>query len=174
MPNFPQQPYGTNMMMPNQQQQQFMTGMPGGMPMMQPGMMQPGMFATGMNPMMGGGFGGPMGGMGGGGMPGGMGGGMGGFAASMNQPSGPQGFGGGPAAMGAPVASGPGPKQLESFQRDGFNVLGRQAMKKEEDVEGAKEFADLFSLADTKIKDREQKTEKFDYSYNPPAASSFP
>ena len=73
---------------------------------------------------------------------------------------------------GAPVASGPGPKQLESFQRDGFNIMGKQAMKKEDD-EGAKEFADLFSLADSKIKDREQKTEKFDYSYNPPSAQSY-
>ena len=50
--------------------------------------------------------------------------------------------------------------------------MGKQAMKKEDD-EGAKEFADLFSLADSKIKDREQKTEKFDYSYNPPSAQSY-
>lgn len=35
-----------------------------------------------------------------------------------------------------------------------------QPIKKQEEDEGAKEFAELFNLADTKIKDREQSFQK--------------
>jgi hypothetical protein len=42
---------------------------------------------------------------------------------------------------------------LQSFKKDGFNILGKEPVKKV-DEEGAKEFADLFNLADSKIKDR--------------------
>ena len=47
---------------------------------------------------------------------------MGGFGTNMNQPS--TGFGAPSMAGGPPMASGPGPSQLDSFKRDGFNVLG--------------------------------------------------
>jgi hypothetical protein len=46
------------------------------------------------------------------------------------------------------------PSGKDSFARDGFNIMGKQQMKKV-DEEGSKEFADLFSLADSKIKDRD-------------------
>jgi hypothetical protein len=49
--------------------------------------------------------------------------------------------------------SGPGPGK-DSFARDGFNIMGKQQIKKV-DEEGSKEFAELFSLADSKIKDRD-------------------
>ena len=85
---------------------------------------------------------------------GGFGGGMGpgNFATGMPPPSGfgGPGFGAQPPM---PNMSGPGPS-LESFQKDGFNLLGKQAIKKKEHEEGQKEFADLFNLADSKIKDR--------------------
>jgi hypothetical protein len=42
---------------------------------------------------------------------------------------------------------------LDSFKRDGFNIMGKEPVKKV-DEEGQREFAELFSLADTKIKDR--------------------
>ena len=64
------------------------------------------------------------------------------------------------------MPAGPGPSMLESFQKDGFNILGRQPVKKENE-EGQKEFAELFNLADTKIKDRAQEMRKQDYTYNP-------
>ena len=71
----------------------------------------------------------------------------------MNPPS--SGMAGGPPMGGPSIASGPGPS-LESFKKDGFNLMGSQQQKKQQDEEGAKEFADLFNLADSKIKDRVQ------------------
>lgn len=42
-----------------------------------------------------------------------------------------------------------------SFKKDGFNLLGNEPLKKPGfDDSQNKEFADLFSMADTKIKDR--------------------
>jgi hypothetical protein len=38
---------------------------------------------------------------------------------------------------------------------------------KKEEEEGAKEFAQLFNLADTKIKDRAHEKPKYDFTYNP-------
>lgn len=74
-------------------------------------------------------------------------------------------FGGAP--IGGNFAAGPGPK-VESFQKDGFNILGKQPVKpKPVDEEGAKEFAELFSIADSKIKDRSQKKPQMSYDYNP-------
>jgi len=137
---------------------QFMTGMGGmGGPMGGPGGFGPGgMFATNMNPMMGGGFSG-MAGMGGN------------FGTNINPPMGGGGFGGpsNSSNLGqTTLASGPGPS-IESFKKDGFNILGKQAFIKKEEEEGSKEFAELFSLADTKIKDRSQPIQKPSYEYNP-------
>jgi hypothetical protein len=44
--------------------------------------------------------------------------------------------------------------------------MGREPVKKV-DEEGAREFAELFSLADTKIKDRNQDYSKPSFDYNP-------
>lgn len=138
---------------------QFGGGMPGvmgGMPGM--GMPQQNMFMTNMMPGMGMSM--PGGGMGGFstntmGMPGmGMGMGMGGGFGTNINPS---------QNMSAPQTkpfnppntipqSGPGPS-FESFQRDGFKILGREPIKTKNE-ETSKEFAELFNLADTKIKDR--------------------
>lgn len=106
-----QNQFQTNMMggQPNpmmMNQQQFMTGMP---PMGMGGFGGPGAFATNMNPMMGPGFGAPMGGF------------PGGFATNSMG-----GMGGGvPPPLNVPVASGPGPQLLDSFKKDGFNILGK-------------------------------------------------
>lgn len=56
--------------------------------------------------------------------------GMGNF--STNMPQSQPGFGGMPPMTNI---SGPGPS-IESFQKDGFNLLGKQAIKKKEDEEG--------------------------------------
>lgn len=58
---------------------------------------------------------------------------------------------------------GPG---IESFQKDGFKIMGKEPIKIKND-EGSKEFAELFSLADQKIKDRTHEKPRFDLSYNP-------
>lgn len=44
--------------------------------------------------------------------------------------------------------------------------MGKEPPKKV-DEEGAREFAELFNLADTKIKDREQTYQKPSFEYNP-------
>ncbi len=64
------------------------------------------------------------------------------------------------------VAAGPGPR-AESFQKDGFNILGKNPQPKKVENEGSKEFAELFDLANTKIKDRAHERPKFEYNYNP-------
>ena len=81
---------------------------------------------------------------------------MGGFT------SGPTQFGANPFG-GQPINRGPG---IESFQKDGFKVLGKEPVKPKNE-EGSKEFAELFSLADQKIKDRNHEKPRFDLSYNP-------
>jgi len=118
----------------------FMTGMPmgGGMPPV--GM---GAFATGVPPAMGGFNAGP-------------------FATS--QPPFNSVFGG-PAFTSNLPLNGPGPS-IESFQKDGFKIMGREPVKVKND-EGTREFAELFSLADTKIKDRAHEKPKYDLTYNP-------
>ena len=58
---------------------------------------------------------------------------------------------------------GPG---IESFQRDGFKIMGKEPVKPKND-EGSREFAELFNLADSKIKDRTHEKPRFDLSYNP-------
>ncbi len=55
---------------------------------------------------------------------------------------------------------------IDSFKRDGFNIMGKEPQKKV-DEEGQREFAELFSLADTKIKDRSQTYQKPSFEYNP-------
>jgi hypothetical protein len=46
--------------------------------------------------------------------------------------------------------------------------MGRNPQpKKQEDLEGAKEFADLFSMANSKIKDRAHEKPRFDLDYVP-------
>lgn len=148
---------------------QFMTGMPNSMGMNMGGMNSmgmggiggmggyggPGQFNTNMNPMMGGSYG--------------MGAPQSNYATSM--PAGSMGgFGGGASMGGQNFAAGPGPSQ-DSFRRDGFNILGKEPVKKV-DEEGSKEFADLFSIADSKIKDRGDTRVKASYEYNPAEASS--
>lgn len=64
--------------------------------------------------------------------------------------------------------SGPGPS-IESFQKDGFRIMGREPVKVVNNDEGSKEFADLFSLVDSKIKDRAHDKPTFDLTYNPPS-----
>jgi hypothetical protein len=49
--------------------------------------------------------------------------------------------------------------------------MGREPIKPKND-EGSKEFADLFSLADQKIKDRTHEKPRFDLSYNPDIPAS--
>ena len=44
--------------------------------------------------------------------------------------------------------------------------MGKDPVKPKNE-EGQREFAELFSLADTKIKDRAHEKPKFDLSYNP-------
>jgi hypothetical protein len=44
--------------------------------------------------------------------------------------------------------------------------MGKEPVKPKNE-EGEREFAELFSLADTKIKDRAHEKPKFDLSYNP-------
>lgn len=61
--------------------------------------------------------------------------------------------------------NGPGPS-IESFQKDGFKIMGREPVKVKNE-EGQREFAELFSLADTKIKDRAHEKPKYDLTYNP-------
>ena len=57
---------------------------------------------------------------------------------------------------------------LDSFKKDGFNFGGYTApVKKPEDDTGSKEFADLFNIADSKIKDRATEKPKYDLNYNP-------
>jgi hypothetical protein len=75
-----------------------------------PGFAHP--FATNM-PMMGGGFGGPMGGMPGAGF-------------NTNMPTAPPTGFNAPSGlgMGGPMPAGPGPSMIESFQKDGFNIMG--------------------------------------------------
>lgn len=72
-------------------------------------------------------------------------------------------LGGGPPNFSA----GPGQKVLDSFTKDGFNIMGKNPVPKKEEPEGSKEFAELFSLADTKIKDRTHEKPKYDLNYNP-------
>jgi hypothetical protein len=120
----------------------FMTGMPmGGGGMAPVGM---GGFATGIPPSMGGGFN------------------AGPFATS--QPPSNAVFGG-PAFTSNLPLNGPGPS-IESFQKDGFKIMGREPVKMKND-EGTREFAELFNLADTKIKDRAHEKPKYDLTYNP-------
>lgn len=45
--------------------------------------------------------------------------------------------------------------------------MGKNPVPKKEEPEGSKEFAELFSLADTKIKDRTHEKPKYDLNYNP-------
>lgn len=45
--------------------------------------------------------------------------------------------------------------------------MGNNPVPKKVDVEGSKEFAELFSLADSKIKDRAHEKPKFDLNYAP-------
>jgi hypothetical protein len=53
--------------------------------------------------------------------------------------------------------------------------MGKEPIRPKND-EGSKEFAELFSLADQKIKDRTHEKPRFDLSYNPdiPAPKSQP
>jgi hypothetical protein len=44
--------------------------------------------------------------------------------------------------------------------------MGREPIKQKND-EGCKEFAELFNLADQKIKDRTHEKPRYDLSYNP-------
>ena len=45
--------------------------------------------------------------------------------------------------------------------------MGKNPIPKKEDLEGPKEFADLFNIADSKIKDRAHEKPKFDLNYVP-------
>lgn len=47
--------------------------------------------------------------------------------------------------------------------------MGREPVKVVNNDEGSKEFADLFSLVDSKIKDRAHDKPTFDLTYNPPS-----
>lgn len=68
--------------------------------------------------------------------------------------------------------SGPGAKP-DSFKRDGFNILGNEPIKKPTyDDSSAKEFADLFSMANTKIKDRGDNKPTMSFDYNPAAPAT--
>lgn len=59
-------------------------------------------------------------------------------------------------------------KVLESFKKDGINFAGyNPPAKKQEDDTGSKEFADLFNIADSKIRDRATEKPKYDLNYNP-------
>ena len=71
---------------------------------------------------------------------------------------------GGP-QISAPM-QGPGPS-IESFQKDGFKIMGKEPIKVK-DQESQREFAELFSLADTKIKDRTHEKPRYDLTYKPP------
>ena len=64
-------------------------------------------------------------------------------------------------------AAGPGPKVIDSFKKDGFNILGKDPIPKKQEMEGSREFAELFSLADTKIKDRAHEKPSFELNYTP-------
>jgi hypothetical protein len=61
---------------------------------------------------------------------------------------------------------GSGPNIVDSFKKDGFNIMGKNPIPQKNE-EGSKEFAELFSIADTKIKDRAHEKPKFDLNYNP-------
>lgn len=63
---------------------------------------------------------------------------------------------------------------IDSFKRDGFNIMGNEPVKKVQEEEGNREFAELFSLADTKIKDRNQGYQKPSFDYNPIQPSNKP
>ena len=65
--------------------------------------------------------------------------------------------------------AGPGPS-IESFQKDGFKILGREPVKVKNE-EGEKEFAALFNLADSKIKDRAHDKPSYDLTYHPAVTS---
>lgn len=56
---------------------------------------------------------------------------------------------------------------LDSFKKDGFNFGGYNPPVKEKEDTGSKEFADLFNIADSKIKDRATEKPRFDLNYNP-------
>lgn len=79
---------------------------------------------------------------------------------------------GGPAITSNLPLTGPGPS-IESFQKDGFKILGKEPIKPKNE-EGQREFAELFNLADTKIKDRAHEKPKFDLTYNPVPVSQQP
>lgn len=49
--------------------------------------------------------------------------------------------------------------------------MGREPIKVK-DEEGQREFAELFSLADTKIKDRTHEKPRYDLTYNPNAGNA--
>mmetsp|Transcript_19818 Transcript_19818/g.14569 ORF Transcript_19818/g.14569 Transcript_19818/m.14569 type:complete len:86 (-) Transcript_19818:77-334(-) len=80
-------------------------------------------------------------------------------------PSQPNSYGPG-IGQGASFGAGPSANVIDSFKRDGYNIMGNQPSKKVDD-EATKEFAELFSLADTKIKDRQQEYQKPSFDYNP-------
>lgn len=110
-----------------------------------PGML-PNQFATGMMPMQPG-FGGTFG------------------TGFPPQPSAMAAPFGGPAFSSNLPLTGPGPS-IESFQKDGFKIMGKDPIKPKNE-EGQREFAELFNLADTKIKDRAHDKPKYDLTYNP-------
>ena len=118
-----------------------------------PGMLNP-MMPSNFNPMAPsmGGFGTNIGGP------------IGGFGTNMPSSflSGQFGAGGSAPLLGN---TGQGPR-IESFQKDGFKITGAEPIKTKNE-EGQREFAELFSLADTKIKDRAHEKPRFDLSYNP-------
>ncbi len=72
------------------------------------------------------------------------------------------------ATSGLPQASNSGfsGPSIESFQKDGFKIMGRDPIKPKNE-EGQREFAELFNLADTKIKDRAHDKPKYDLTYKP-------
>lgn len=172
-------PGGAGMFATNMGMMGMGAGMPGmGPGAMNPGMINPGMFMTGAPGGIGG-MGMPPGGMsmfntgmpGMGGAPIGMGGmfgggpSLGGAGNFGGIPTAPPSFINGPPTSSNMAMQGPGPS-IESFQKDGFKILGKEPIKPKND-EGQKEFADLFNLADTKIKDRAHEKPKYDLSYNP-------
>ena len=65
-----------------------------------------------------------------------------------------------------PNARGQGPS-VESFLKDGFNINGGYNPTQKKEPEQSKEFADLFNMAETKIKDRTHDKPKYEYDYNP-------